>query len=320
MELSGAYWRTCALHAAVKLDVFTCLGEKGKTALEAAKTLHTDTDGTTRLLNALAAMGLIQHIGDYYSNTNVSHTFLSKASDQYIGHMIMHHHHLVESWSRLDEAVTSGQPISEEKLIDENTRRKHFLMGMYNNASLMAPNLVKAVDLSSRKKLLDLGGGPGTYAIHFCKTNPQLVATVYDLPTTRPFAEKTIERYKLAERIRFVGGDYSADEIPGQYDVVWMSHIIHSEGRTMIERLLQKVMDALTPEGQVFIHDFFLEDRHSGPLFPALFSLNMLVRTQEGRSYSEKEIKAMLEKAGFNQIIRHEFKGPTESGIISAVR
>lgn len=320
LEVSGAYWQAFTLQTAVKLDLFTCLGENGRTASEAATVLDTDMDGTARLLNALAGMGLINREGEHYVNSGPSGTFLSKHSEKYIGYMIMHHHHLVESWNRLDEAVTNGRPISEKKPIDEDTRREHFLMGMYNNASLMASDLVKAVDLSGRKHLLDLGGGPGTYAIYFCKTNSQLKATVYDLPTTRPIAEKTIGDHNLSDRIRVISGDYTADEIFGQYDAVWMSHIIHSEGQKMAEALLHKVKDVLTPGGLVLIHDFFLNDQARGPLFPALFSLNMLVRTENGRSYFQKEIMTMLEKAGFSRINRLKYQGPTDSGIITAVR
>jgi len=58
-------------------------------------------------------------------------------------------------------------------------------------------------------------------------------------------------------------------------------------------------------------------DTFDGPLFPALFSLNMLVNTEKGRAYSGDQIKGMLEKEGLKNIRRLSFKGPNESGIIS---
>ncbi len=323
LETSGSYWRSCTLHAGVKLDIFTCVGDENKSAAIVAKELNTNADATARLLDALSAMGLLSKQAEKYGNTRIGRTFLSKDSDQYLGHMILHHHHLVESWSRLDEAVTSGKPISDQKPIDEETRREHFLMGMFNNASQMAPGLVKAFELSNRAHLLDLGGGPGTYAIHFCLANPDLKATVFDLPTTRPFAEKTIARFGLADRIDFTDGNYIEEDIPGHYDVVWMSHIIHSEGAETAEKIIKKAADILEPGGMIMIHDFFLNDPSDpidGPLFPALFSLNMLVRTKAGRSYSQNEITTMLRKAGFGRIQRHDYTGPTESGVITAIR
>jgi hypothetical protein len=164
LEVSGYFWKTCTLHAAVKLDVFTCLGEEQLSSAEVSDRLKASSKGVERLLN------------------------------KYLGNIIMHHHHLVESWSQLDQCVQSGQAIRERSSFSDEEWRESFLMGMFNMAMNMAPMLIPKIDISSRRHLLDLGGGPGTYAVHFCRHNPQLKATVFDLPTTRPFAEKTIGR------------------------------------------------------------------------------------------------------------------------------
>ena len=316
LEVSGAYWRTCTLHAAVKLDVFTAIGKSRLTAESIAEKLGADVDGTTRLLNALTAMALLKKEDDQFANTDAGATFLSKASPRYIGHMIMHHHHLVESWSRLDEAVLTGRPIRTRAIFDDPVHREAFLMGMFNNAMLLAPRLVREFDLSDRKHLLDLGGGPGTYAIYFCMENPQLKATVFDLPTTRPFAEKTIERFDMTGRIDFVDGDYVTQDINGQYDVVWMSHVLHGEGPEVCREMIRKAVAVLEPGGMIIIHDFILDNTMDGPMFPALFTLNMLLGTKTGRSYSEAQITDMLEAAGVEDIQRHPFRGPTDSGVI----
>jgi len=98
----------------------------------------------------------------------------------------------MSGWSRLDQAVAGGAPVVRKQVskTDDEVQRESFLMGMFNLASMLAPGIAQQIDLSGRKRLLDLGGGPGTYAIHFCKQNPQLSGVVYDLPTTRSFAEK----------------------------------------------------------------------------------------------------------------------------------
>lgn len=320
LAVSGSYWQTCVLHAGVKLGLFTHLDDTPLTAPVLAEKIGGDVDGTTRLLDALTAMALLSKQNDRYENTPAARIYLSRDSDQYVGHMILHHHHLMESWCRLDEAVISGEPISEHTPIDENTRREHFLMGMFNNASLLAPDLVQAFDLSRRRHLLDLGGGPGTYAIHFCRQNPTLKATVFDLATTRPFAEKTIARYHLSHRIEFMAGNYIEADICGHYDVVWMSQIVHSEEPAAVQSLIKKVAAILEPGGMIMIHDFILEDTRDGPLFPALFALNMLVRTPSGRSYSQKQLTEMISRAGFKHIKRHAYRGPTDSGVITAIK
>ena len=203
--------------------------EEPSSAEKVAKRLNASPRGTERLLNALVAMKLLIKTDDKYANSSSAGEFLSKNSPKYIGNIIMHHHHLVESWSQLDQAVQSGRPVRKRSSFDDEKRRESFLMGMFNMAMHIAPMLIPGIDISSRRHLLDLGGGPGTYAIHFCRHNPRLKATVFDMPTTRPVAEKTIARFELSERINFVGGNYLQDDIEGRFDAAWLSHILHGE-------------------------------------------------------------------------------------------
>ena len=317
LQLSGQYWATCTLHAAVQLDVFTAIGDQQFPAGDIAKKLNVNQEGVVRLLNALTALNLLKKENDFFSNTRASKTFLSKDSPGYIGYMISHHHHLVDSWSKLDQAVQTGTPVRERGSHTSSEWRESFLMGMFNMAMSMAPMVVDKIDLSGRSHLLDLGGGPGTYAIHFCMKNPKLKGTVYDLPTTRPFAEKTIEKFDLTDRIDFIDGNYVNGGIEGVYDVAWLSHILHGEGQKDCQRIIQKAVSVLKPGGMIIVHDFILNNSMDGPLFPALFSLNMFLGTSGGQSYSEKQINGMLSEAGVKQIRRLSFQGPTESGIIT---
>jgi len=317
LQLSGQYWATCTLHAAVKLDVFTAIGDKHMAIRDIAQKLNVNKNGITRLLNALTAMNLLEKSDDKFSNVSAANTFLSKDSPGYIGHIITHHHHLVDSWSMLDQAVKTGTPVRARVSDTSPEWRESFLMGMFNIAMSVAPSLADKIDLSGRRHLLDLGGGPGTYAIHYCQKNPSLNATVYDLSTTRPFAEKTIEKFGLTDRIDFIDGNYVKEGIEGIYDVAWLSHILHGEGQKDCQRIIEKTVSALEPGGMIIVHDFILNNTMDGPLFPALFSLNMFLGTPEGQSYSEKQITGMLSEAGVKEIRRFPFQGPTESGIIT---
>jgi predicted O-methyltransferase YrrM len=142
---------------------------------------------------------------------------------------------------------------------------------------------------------------------------------VFDLPTTRPFAETTIGKYGLSDRIRFQAGSYLDDPVAGRYDVAWLSHILHGEGPEDCQRIIQKAVSALSPGGMILIHDFILNNEMSGPLFPALFSLNMLLGTASGQAYSEQQIRDMLASAGVRNIHRIVIDSPNDSGIITGV-
>jgi ubiquinone/menaquinone biosynthesis C-methylase UbiE len=319
LNVSGYYWQSFTLHAAIKLGIFTIVGSEELTVEDIAQRLNAKERGVVMLLNALAAMNLLVKKGDRYSNTPSGASFLSKNSPEYMGHIIMHHHHLALSWAKLDEAVRTGGPMRVRSSGSDEEGRESFLMGMFNIAMNLAPRLVNTIDISGRRHLLDLGGGPGTYAIHFCLNNPRLSATVYDLPTTRPYALKTIEKFGLTERIDFVSGDYLKENIPGVYDIVWLSQILHAEGADDCQKIIQKAASVLEPGGVLMVHEFVLDNTMDGPLQPALFSLNMLLGTANGRSYSEGEIMEMLTRAGAKEIKRIPSQFPNDSGIITGV-
>jgi len=319
LGISGSYWQSCTLHAGVKLGLFSIIENHDPTAEGAAAHLGADARGVATLLDALSAMGLMTKAGDRYINSPFSKTHLVQGSPQYMGFMVMHHHHLVEGWSRLDQAILSGKP-TRQRSRSQDEERESFLMGMFNMAMGIAPRLSGIIHLEGRHHLLDLGGGPGTYAIHFCLANPGLRATVADLPASRVFAEKTIARFGLTDRISFAPCNYLQEGIPGHYDVAWLSHILHGEGPDDCQMIVNKAVSTLTPGGVMMIHDFILNNESDGPLFPALFSLNMLVNTEKGRSYTDHQIRHMMVTAGLVQIERLPFEGPNASGILSGSR
>lgn len=319
LEVSGSYWQTCALHAAVKLDVFTAIGRKQLGGRDIARALECKRESLKRLLNAVAAMGLLVKTDDKYANTPASENFLSRDSKRYIGYIILHHQQLMESWANLNQAVRTGEPLRKRASDRDESWRENFLMGMFNIAMNLAPRLAPLIDLSGCDHLLDLGGGPGTYAIHFCKENPGLKATVFDLPTTQPFAEKTIKQFDLTERITFKPGSYLEDDIGKGYNAAWLSHILHGEGPAGCDQIIQKAVNALTPGGMIIIHEFILDNTMDAPLFPALFSLNMLLGTSDGRAYSRQQLEDMLTRAGVKDIQRLSFDSPTDSSILSGV-
>jgi len=316
---SGGYWSACALHTAVVLDLFTVIAHDKISGDEIADKLGLDRRAASMLFNALAAMSLLEKQDGLYSNTSFGKKHLVKDAPEYLGFMIKHHHYLLKSWSQLEESIRSGEPVRARASQNTPEQREAFLMGMHNNALGTAPIVAKALDLSGRRHLIDVGGGPGTYSIHFCKQYPQLKATVCDLPSTRIFAEKNIAAFGMSDRIDFVETDYLSQAIGGNHDAAWLSHILHGEGPRDCRSIIAKVVGSLNRGGLIAIHDFILNETMDTPLFPALFSLNMLLGTPEGQSYSEGQLNAMLRDNGVRDIRRLPFRGPTQSSIITGL-
>jgi hypothetical protein len=315
LRTGGSYWEACTLHTGVRLEVFSHLGDERLTAADLAEKMGADVRGIIVLLNALTAMGLLLKEDIYYANTAEGKVLLIKGSPRYCGALISHHAVLINYWSQLTQVVTHGQPVKTVPYKDDD-ERDTFLMGMFNLAMASAPDIAKLIDLRGKRHLLDLGGGPGTYAIHFCMANPELRAAIFDLPESRSCALRTVKQFNLEERIEFIGGNYLEEEIGGSYDVAWLSHILHAEGENDCEKIIRKTKSVMEPGGLLLVQDFLLDDNEATPLFPALFALNMLINTPEGRSYSGAQIKDMLCKAGLHDVKRIPFRGPNDAGII----
>lgn len=358
LALSAGYWRSCALHAAVALDVFTPLAAGPATARELAPGLGCDARALDMLLTAMCGLGLLFRQGDAFSLAPQAAEFLVAGAPRYQGHIIRHHKNLVESFGQMAQAVRQGGRVRGGPDWTE-ADRQDFLLGMFNLAMGIAPRLAPQLDALLVKagvlkqgglaallqrpggvRLLDLGGGPGTYAIHFCLAWPGLAATVFDQPTTRPFAEATARRFGLeyapadpaddaenetpdntpGARLRFVPGDYTEDALPGGFHLAWLSHILHGEGPDMAARIVRKAAAGLEPGGVLMVHEFLLSDSLDGPEFPALFSLNMLLGTQGGQAYSARQLGGMLAEAGLVGIARLDFAGPNDSGVVAGVK
>jgi cyclopropane fatty-acyl-phospholipid synthase-like methyltransferase len=166
--------------------------------------------------------------------------------------------------------------------------------------------------------MLDVGGGSGAYAIAFAQANAKLRVEVFDQPAVLGIAARHIREAGLEERVTTRVGDLCTDEFGGGYDLVLISAICHMLGEEENRDLLARVYRALVEGGRVAIQDFLLRADKTGPRAGALFSLNMLVNTRGGASYSEEEYTAWLRETGFGEVRRISLAGP--AGVLVATR
>ena len=318
LEVTGSYWHGCTIMAAVNLDLFNQLAKKAESSERLANRIGVDLRGLKMLLRALAALELLECNEGVYSCTEAAKQFLVSGSPQYLGNIISHQHHLVESWSQLGEAIRSGRPQRKRSSFSEKEWLESFQLGMQDLANLIAPQLVPQIPIGNRNKMLDLGGGPGAWSIHFCQHNPGLRSSIFDLPGSRDIAEKAIQIANMTEKIDFISGDFNHDPLLDDYDFVWMSHILHGESSSNCRALITKAAAALRPDGLLIIHEFILDDHDSGPIYPALFAINMLLGTENGAAYTESELGDMLAGAGLISPERLPLPPHNKSGIIIA--
>ncbi len=292
-RLWGGFRASRVILSANNLGIFEQL-KSPKTAADIARAASTDARATEILLDALTAIGLIRKSGSRYSNTETAKKFLVKASALYQGDMLRHADSLWKSWSGLDDVVRTGRPNRSGTRDYES-----FIKAMHNNAVFRAKEVIGAIDLKSVTRALDLGGGPGTYSMELA--GEKISVTLFDLPETVEIAKQYV-RERNIKNVYFVTGDFQTDDIGSGFDLVFISQILHSLSIQESIKLIEKAGRALNPGGTIAIHEFLLEKNRAFPVPGALFSINMLVNTPEGRSYTTEEMKEWLSKAGFKGI------------------
>lgn len=316
-ELTGAlraFQESRVLLTALELDAFTSVGS-GATAEEAAARSGCDARAFAMLLNALVALGAMEKYGATFRNTPVTAGWLAGPASARLG--LLHIAGLWKTWSTLTDAVRAGTAVEVpgvEKTDSGWTRA--FIAAMHQRAARDAAALVAAVGNTGASRLLDVGGGSGAYSIALCSANPELTAVVLDQPHVTALAREYIAAAGLGARIGTQDGDLRADEFGTGYDLVLVSAICHMLGEEENRDLLKRCARALKPGGRVVVRDFILDETRTAPPQAALFSLNMLVGTRNGASYTEAEYTAWLREAGCHAVARPDAAGDLIIGTV----
>lgn len=267
------------------------------------------------LLNALAALKLLRKENGIFHNTPLSARFFAGASPDSARKALLHTANIWHRWSNLTGSVRTGTPAPKT---GDGEWANTFIAAMDRNARERSQAVVNTVGAEGIRRILDLGGGSAAYSIAFARANSGVTAEVLDLADVIPLTQEYIRRAGLTDRIHARAGDMLRDPLGDGFDLVLLSAICHMFSPEENRALYQRVHAALAPGGRLLVQDFILEPEKTAPRFAALFSLNMLVGTRGGSSYSEPDYAAWLTAAGFRDIRRVRLPGP--AGMIIATR
>jgi SAM-dependent methyltransferase len=287
-------WPAAVLEAAVRLDVFAQLEGGERTADEIAAALATDPDATARLLDALAAMGIIHKSGARYRNGSAAAAHLVPGKQGDVTPSILHLGNMWASWSALPQVVRDGRPGAE---CPRERTPENFARAMRAGGQRFADELIAELDLTQVSRALDLAGGPGTYCLAMLRAKPDLEVTLFDRPQIMETSRKLLAESELGARVRLLEGDMRSDEIGSGYQLVLLSQVLHAYGPDTCRAIVAKAARALAPGGSLVIHEFALDESRTSPLDAALFSINMLVNTEDGRAYTLSELESFLTEA-----------------------
>jgi trans-aconitate methyltransferase len=310
LDLMGSFRPACVIGAAAELDVWTALGGDSLTAAQMAERLGCDPRAVIILLDAVAALDLLEKRQDRYRVPPELRHWLVEGDPESVLPMLRHVANLVRGWSQLAWTVKSGTPAPPRPSIRGATAdRESFIAAMHAISGPMADDLVAQVGPPRFRHLLDVGGASGTWTLAFLRAVPGATATIFDLPDAIEQARQRLAGTEFERRVTLAAGDFYRDELPSGADFAWVSAICHQHSREHNRELFAKVFRALAPGGRIAIRDMVMEPDHVAPREGALFAVNMLVNTESGGTFSLAEYAEDLEAAGFaapQLAVKHE--------------
>lgn len=305
-DLATAFWYSQVMFTALELDLCELLAKGPASAKDLTAVLGCDLEGLTRLLQALVSVGLIVENEGRFENAPLAARYLVQESKDYAGDFLRYRKYLASHWVRLTERILQGsrvgdRPVEEPweayqkrvfayvRAMDQQARQKAYeAMGKFHQIFGIQP-----------RRILDLGGGAGTWCRACLRLWPEAGAVLVDLPETLTAARELYPEPSQWQGIELVAGDVLNLCINrGQFDLVVLSNIIHAYGKVEVEQLLKEALLCLAPKGMILIHDYFLDEHSSCPHKGNLYDLHMMLNTYNGRIYSVDELKSMLNEAG----------------------
>jgi SAM-dependent methyltransferase len=295
MEYAELGWQEAVIVGCAKQEgILEAVADGSRSPNEVAEQLGVSLRAVYALLSALAELGVLAEDDNRYRLLDEHRgPLLDRSHPDYAGGLVVHRFELIRKWGRMPEILKTGSPIDDE-LAQGPEGKETFI---YSMRRLAKPGVWAIADLllsrlPKNARILDVGGGPGTYAEAFTDGGAQV--TVFDLPEVVELMREHLD----AAGISVVSGDFNEGLPEGPFDAAYLGNVSHIYGPEENLALIKRVAGSLSPGGLIVIRDF-VRGLSKGA---ALFAVNMVVNTESGNTYSEVEYRGWLNTAGFEGI------------------
>ena len=308
-NMSRAFIGSASLFAAIDLQLFTSVSEGDNTVSLFAQRAEISEVNADRLMTMCAASGLLIWQKDHFENANDVQRFLVKGEKSYAAAWLTFTRPAWAGWGKLTEKLQNANPatvIGSYKTMTVDAARQ------YHEATASVGfgagrRFIKQVDLSRRKKMMDLGGGSGAYSIVAAKAHPGLKAVVFDLPPVVEVTKEFIANNNIEERVSTQAGDFTKDNFPEECDIVVMASNLPQYNREIINQVIAKAYNSLLPGGEMHLIGEILDDDRAGPLDAAIWGLYETMSNSTGVTHTRADCVSYFEQAGFRQVQVHDF-------------
>jgi ubiquinone/menaquinone biosynthesis C-methylase UbiE len=321
IEMANAFCSSQILFASSDLGVFEFLSKSpGSTVEEIVAGCDLTPRGGRLLLDACVAVGLLAKQAGRYCNSEQAERFLVPGSPTDLSGAIRYNRDVYQSWGKLPDFVRSGRPVErpEAHLGGDADRTRDFVLAMHGRALGIGRAVVSRLKLEGRRRLLDLGGGGGTYSALIARRYPEIACTVIDLPGVLAVAEGLLAEQGVCDRVQTVSGDLHTIELPEGHDAAILFGVLHQEPADAIAELLKRTYEALAPGGILYVMDMMTDASRAAPEFSALFAINMALTTHHGWVFSDEQLRTWLAAAGFRGITVSPLEPPMPHWLVEA--
>lgn len=321
LQVASGFMAAKHLFVATEIGLFEHIADSGSTLDDLSAATKAPRRTLRMIADAMAALGLLERGGDLYLNVPATATFLCGRTPADLRPMMRLLNRLSYlRWLDLESAVrTDGGSVGGYHGGYTPEDQRVFSEGVEAATAGAAQALAAVYDFSRHHRVIDIGGGTGSFLISIMTRHPHLQGTLFELPAVTPLASKRIASSAAASRIAIHEGDFFKDHIPPGHDVAILANIVHGHRPQQDQALFQKIRDVMDPGARLLIVDFWTDRTHTDPLFAALMTGEFLVGTGSGDVYSRAEGESWLLQTGWKLADQQPLAGPSSLLVGEAV-
>ena len=292
-----------AIMAGAALGIFDALAERPDDADGLARRLELDPQGTDILLVALHALGYVEERRGRYRNTPAIEKFVLPDSPRTVrAYLEDFNRDMWDEFSRVEEAVRTGETTGLHSRPADDPYWERYMRGLFDLTRLAGDDVARMIPARSPRRMLDLAGGHGGYAIAMCRRHPDLKVTIVELEGAARIGRQIVREQGMDDRIDYVVSDMFEADLGTGYDVATAFQILHHFDSDRNVELLTRAREALRDGGTIAV----LEQERPPPgkrgsTIGALTGL-LFYATSHARTYTAEELTTFIEAAGFDRV------------------
>jgi 3-hydroxy-5-methyl-1-naphthoate 3-O-methyltransferase len=313
LELATGYQRSRILFAFIELDLATLLAESPRSTGEIAASLGADPIAADRFLDACVGLELVARDGGRFRNTPDAARYLVRGARNDLRSALGHYERRSRraAWSDLTNRLRTWRPgATRDGHVADDDAAGAEILDQHHLSLLTGEALGRVLDLSTKRRLADLGGGTAGMSIALCRRFPDLRSTLLERPAVVPLARACVTDSGLEQRIEVLEGDFIEAALPEGCDAVLLANVLSMLCTATTRALFRRLFAELPACGLVALSGWMPEDDRAGHLLPVLLALEDIALGASDVEHSAATYAEWLAQAGFEGIETSRYYDP----------